>query len=752
MAKKKSDDKRIHSIGAIPAVSSYLRRIGAEIRSFRTAVIKEEKGKYWRDIAIIRITRDGKVEAPEAFAPSEEEAKKIEVEVKGVIFPSHQPMLKYDLPPELAKLSKSAIFEFKDEHGRMVMIQARHEKRDGGKAYYPWTYWDDEMWRQMEPEGPLPLWGIDQLKDNAIVFIHEGAKAARFVREMVEAKTFAGQQKLAAHPWGQELSNAAHIGWIGGALSPSRTDWSVINKSGAIKAYIVSDNDKEGRRAVKEISRALRLPTWHLQFTEEWPTSFDLADPFPDKMFHEVGGNSYYTGPAFLDCIHPATYATDLIPNGKGKPTPVLREHFKEQWAYIEEADLFVCVDMPSILRSKQIADNVLAAFSDTKLTTDLILKAYHGRTVRLAYRPDIPARTITDAGNGSAINLHLPTTIRAAQGDPTPFLDFLEYLFVSQSDIEEVKRWIATLIACPEVRMEYGLLLVSEAQGMGKTTLGARILAPLVGIRNASFPSEADITHGQFNGWLANKRLVVVSEIYAGQSWKAYNVLKSAVTDRDVYVNEKYMRPYRVENWAHIIACSNSMRALKMEQDDRRWFYPQMNEVPWPRDKFAELHAWLAGGGLSIIRKWAEDFEGEYVKQGDRAPMTKMKEEMIAESRSEAQHAVHELGAALAAMPQPIAVAMKDVVQWVRAIVKSRGEERIYDTDYELRKAMKSAGVFVHEDRIKIGGWLQHVILNRAAVNLIASLPASKSDKSSIAGLLREIIRPSAELIAGEM
>ena len=40
---------------------------------------------------------------------------------------------------------------------------------------------------------------------------------------------------------------------------------------------------------------------------------------------------------------------------------------------------------------------------------------------------------------------------------------------------------------------MLYGLLLVSETQGVGKTTLGERILAPLVGWHNVSVP---DATH----------------------------------------------------------------------------------------------------------------------------------------------------------------------------------------------------------------------------------------------------------------
>ncbi|MBL4557583.1 MAG: hypothetical protein JKP98_12410 [Rhodobacteraceae bacterium] len=208
--------------------------------------------------------------------------------------------------------------------------------------------------------------------------------------------------------------------------------------------------------------------------------------------------------------------------------------------------------------------------------------------------------------------------------------------MFNDEEELKHVLKWCATLIARPSIRMGYGLLLISEQQGIGKTTLGAHILAPLVGLHNTSFPGENDITSA-FNEWVAHKRLAVISEIYSGSSWRAYHALKSVITDREVTVNQKYMRQYVVENWCHVLASSNSMRALKMENDDRRWLYPEMAEVPWPREKFDFFRAWLTTGGLGIIKGWAEEW-GDYVAESDRAPMTARKMEMIEGSRSEAQ------------------------------------------------------------------------------------------------------------------
>ncbi len=734
--------KSVSSLTEIPAVREYLSRIGAEPRSLLTAVVREVQGKYWQDIAVIRFSRIGAVDCPSAWAPTESEATRLIAQFEEYDFPVQTKVNALtNLPKPLAEAEESKIFKFYDAEGQSIlMVQLRVDQPDGDKNYVPYTYWSDGIWRAAEPEGLLPLWGLDQLKHNSTVFIHEGAKAARHAAWMVKGETREAREALAAHPWGEELSGAAHVGWIGGALSPARTDWSVMKALGIKRAYIVSDNDVAGLQAVPQISRALRMPTFHIQFTNEWPASFDLADAFPDKMFKNIDGMRHYVGPAFRSCMHPATWATDQIPNFNDngnpiKPTIVLRQHFKEMWAFIEEADIWVCTEMPEIMRSEEVANKMLSAFSDTSLTTKLLLKTYQGRSTKICYRPDIKGRIVTDRST-SAINLHIPSNIKPIKGDPAPWLEFLAYMFPVEAERKEVERWCATLIARPELRMEYGLLLVSEAQGIGKTTLGSEILGRLVGDHNVGFPSEKAITEGAFTDWIAQKRLIVVNEIYSGHSWKAYNTLKSYITDRDVTVNAKFRQPYIIDNWAHIIACSNSMKALRMEQDDRRWYYPRISEVRWKPEKFKAFYNWLASGGLRIIAHWAANY-GNYVKPSERAPMTQRKKDMIAESRTEAQTEVAALAEAAARLEQPSVLLMKEVEMWARTAVQGK----IYDSSYELRKAMKDSGMFQIGERMFLGGRLQYAMVNEAAMAKVNGL----GDKELVAALKPFIVKPSA-------
>jgi hypothetical protein len=722
---------RIKSLNDIASVSKYLQRIGAEPRSLRTAVVKELKGKYWEDIAIISIENNGKILALDSYAPTEKERIEIEAECQTVQWPHVQPLKTLvDLPDEVRNAPPENVFEFRDIHGNIVMLQVRIDLPAGGeKRYHPWTYWDDGQWRKAEPEGPLPLWGMEQFQEGSYttVFIHEGAKAARAVRNMIEGKTPEMRNKRQSHPWGEEMSNAAHVGWIGGALSPSRTDWSALKRAGIKRAYIVSDNDLPGVQAVQSISFQLRVPTFHLQFTSEWPQSFDLADDFPKTMFKKMEGHDYYIGPSFRSCLHPATWATDQIPNPKGKPTTALRSNFKDMWAYVEEADLFVCKEMPEIIRSEQIMNKMLAPFSHSNETSKLIVKAYVGRSAKLCYRPDIKGKVVTD-NTTSAINLHTPTHIKSRPGSSEPFLEFMRYMFPNPNEMHEVLRWCATIVARPDTRMEYGLLLVSERQGVGKTTLGSSILAPLVGMQNVGYPTENQIVQSEFNGWMANKRLIVIHEIYSGHSWKAYNRLKSAITDKEIEVNEKYQRPYLIENWCHIFACSNSMRALKVEEDDRRWYYPEVTEEKWPRQKFEEFHNWLKGGGLSIIKNWAEQF-GDYVVKGQPAPMTERKKELIASSRTEGQQEAAVLSEALLRHPEPAVLAMKDVVEWVRSSVQGR----VHDTDLELRKAMKEVGARWFEEKFLISGRQQMAAMNEAALEEVKKIYPLRVIKNNV-------------------
>jgi len=518
------------------------------------------------------------------------------------------------------------------------------------------------------------------------------------------------------HPWGQELSGAAHLGWIGGALNPSRTDWSQLAKHGVKQAFIVADNDSHGRSAVPKISVHLRgISVFCVEFTGEFPPSFDLADPWPEKFFMEKAGHFFYRGPTFEDHLHPATWATnEFVPPGSKKKVISLRSEFKGLWAWIREIDLYVCVERPTLRYSEKSFNGYASALSHKgKPVSDMLKAEWGSQYSKITYRPDRTERIVETRGE-KAINLFAPSRITGKAGDDRPWIEFMEYLFRDPAERREMMRWCATLIARPDIRMGYATLMVSETQGVGKNTLGEKILAPLVGKHNCSFPHERQVVESQFNSWLVNKRFAFIGEIYTGRSWKAANLLKQHITDRETDVNEKFIKEYTVENWIHIMACSNSMRALKLDNTDRRWFVPTLTETPWPHAQWVLFNDWIEVNGLPIIRHWAERY-GDYVRPGQHAPMTERKREMQSESESEAIQQLRAWCEANGDMPMSVAESA------IKTMLENRAKP-VYESKLELRRVMERLGWSEFPERLKYDSVMQTIMMSPATTKELAS------------------------------
>ena len=78
----------IKSLEEIQPVRLYLQRIGAEGRGLRTAVVRELKGSYWDDKAVIRFDEKGAVRAPDSYLPTLGEQKKIQAAWGAMEFPA----------------------------------------------------------------------------------------------------------------------------------------------------------------------------------------------------------------------------------------------------------------------------------------------------------------------------------------------------------------------------------------------------------------------------------------------------------------------------------------------------------------------------------------------------------------------------------------------------------------------------------------------------------------------------------------
>ena len=666
------------------ALTDYLNRIGAEQINFRTYQVKEYRGKYYYEKALIRIGADGTISADSNYEPTKEEQEKIKKAWDESLIPKVIPVKKFNENMIEKSTPGSTFFVFYNKTGHVIFVQERCEP----KAYLPWTYWSDGEWRKMQPDGCIPFWKpFPRLKKTKIM-IHEGAKAAKAANEIDSS-----------HPWFDELSQYEHWGLVGGTLSVRRADYNDIREEKCLDLVYVCDNDYPGRTVLQEFSKQYCGRLTGIKFDNDFPASWDMADDLPKKFFY----GKLFIGPDLNKYKVPATFATEIVEPDKGRPYTAIRKTFCEEWLHCVTPEAFVHRDWPARIYGAKEFNNQIAPYSHTPETAKLVMKDDAGKGYSLTYDPSRDPGPYTDE-RGSFINTFTHCPIKARKGNVKPWTDFLEHLFPDKIDRSHCERWIATLISHPEVRMMYGMLLISETQGVGKSTLGEKVLLPLIGALNTSVPTETQITESQFNDWLAHRRLAVCHEIYSGNSWRAYNRLKTIITDQYITVNKKYMQEYRINNWIHIIAMSNSTAAVRMSPDDRRWLVPKISEKKKPHKYWVEFNRWLiAEGGLQIIKYWADTYKN-YVTRGEEAPASVNKSDVIEESLGKTQSLIFDVLQWIKEKYERCIITDQACIDMIADEIQSR-DDRNYLSPNLARKVGRAAGWYLGVDRIKLPG-----------------------------------------------
>ena len=163
-------------------------------------------------------------------------------------------------------------------------------------------------------------------------------KAAKAARECQRIRN--DPELLAKHPWGKDLENVAHVGWASGAPNPDRNDWSALQGVEKVYHRLATMMRAESGQSI-EFPGGYPAPVYHIQFSEQFPSGFDLGDPFPKKMFQKRSkkGGSHYDGPTVLECLFPATWATEKIEaeteRKNGRPAYRMRDCFADQWVWL---------------------------------------------------------------------------------------------------------------------------------------------------------------------------------------------------------------------------------------------------------------------------------------------------------------------------------------------------------------------------------------------------------------------------------
>lgn len=198
-------------------------------------------------------------------------------------------------------------------------------------------------------------------------------------------------------------------------------------------------------------------------------------------------------------------------------------------------------------------------------------------------------------------LNTYTAPDIIPVEGDASWMLDHILYLCNGDKTIAaQMLDWMAFTAQNPGVKINYAPLLISSAQGVGKDTLGIA-LARIVGYDNAYFLDDGAIAEGRFD-FMKSTSLVIVPEIMCGERREVANKLKPLITQERIRINEKNVKPYRVDNQANFMMLSNYENAAFIEDEDRRYFVIICRQKPKSPEYFTELYGMIWGEEISTF------------------------------------------------------------------------------------------------------------------------------------------------------
>lgn len=737
------DSKRkISHFDELASVRAYIERIGAKmVGKSRADILVPGEGHYEKTVSSVRFKRDGTVKVADVEnTPTESEAEAIKAELKSVTWPSSVVASKNaDLPAAAQKASPEDVYVCRDRTGGIAMVQIERRGEEK-KPPLPFTLMDDGEWHCCMPDDLVPVYGFETIGDNSVVFIHEGPRKARAAWKLANPVTREEKLASADHPWAAEMQYAGHISFLNGAHGAALVDWKALFKGTSVrKIYIMCDHDTAGLAPVRDIAFGSELSCYFLQFSSQvfddetvnFPTGWDICNPLPTGFYGKLkSGKGYYRGPLLMDLMRCCT-SVDVEcyeRNDKGEIVDVFyipNPAFTADWAYIDDQGVIVNKTLPKSLYSLSRFDATFRRFSrGPKSKTSISDAVTKAQTVFYDDLDYVPMRR----GNLSRLvdgkfNMFQPSKIVAEAGDVTPWLDFLEHLIPNESDRKIVSKWLATLIACPETRMYFGLVLSSEQTGIGKGVLTERILRPILGASNCTSVLETAMANDTFNGWAARKRLAVVPELYAAGSTKLANRLKPVLTEPTLTINEKFLTPYELRNYLHMIICSNDDVPLRIDNSDRRFFVPEMGDTKLAEPKvFIE---WLSTVGLSRIQFWAEQY-GDYFRDAEPAPISQRKMKLIEDSRLPEQREAFDLAQTVSASEACLAIGQQTLNEWIRSRL---GGVKILAKNTEIRKAAKEGGMIHLPERIKMNGNNQDILVTPALAEVLSKLTINSSE-----------------------
>ena len=130
---------------------------------------------------------------------------------------------------------------------------------------------------------------------------------------------------------------------------------------------------------------------------------------------------------------------------------------------------------------------------------------------------------------------------------------------------------WFAGLITNLTSINKVALIMVSE-QGSGKGTF-VEFMEYILRPSNVTAVSGIESVTGKFNTVLQNMRLVILNELSSTRDEfrNSFEKFKMLVTDPTIMIENKGIKPYKINNISNFLGCTNNRDCIPFASDDRR-------------------------------------------------------------------------------------------------------------------------------------------------------------------------------------
>jgi len=274
-------------------------------------------------------------------------------------------------------------------------------------------------------------------------------------------------------------------------------------------------------------------------------------------------------------------------------------------------------------------------------------------RADSLCFRPECEPCSVIDENGILLANSWWPITTKRAKGDPKPFIEHIEKMLPDQTDRDILIHWMAALVQNQGKKFQWSPVL-QGIEGNGKSMLIA-CLVQCIGQKYVHTPNVSDFAKsgGKFSGWIQNRLLIGMEEVYLGGDRSVLDVLKPMITNTIIESQKKGIDQITVENRANFMFCTNYKDAIGKTATDRRYaiFYTAQQYMgDLQRDGmtgnyFPRLWDWLRDGGYAIVNDYLHTYPLidalNPAKDCVRAPITSSTREAIFTCRTEEEQAI---------------------------------------------------------------------------------------------------------------